>query len=201
MTKRKQQSLNIDVKGLSTNQILNMDVNEINSMNYRTIRALASRLVSSMNKRIRQLRRTTPDSLALHSLPENYQFSTKGLNRNEIRSLVGQMQQFGQMKTSTVKGWKDYRKNIEAKLGGKLSDLPDESNFWEMFRNLKDSNHAIFQKMSSDEILKVTYDEYIENPEDPMSSIQERLDDLYEIYEGNFMEDDIWGDDEDEDSF
>ena len=201
MAKRKQQTLNIDVKGLSTNQILNMDVNEINSMNYRTIRALASRLVSSMNKRIRQLRKSAPYSLALNSLPQNYQFSTKGLKRNEIRSLIGDMQQFGQMKTSTVKGWKDYRKNIEAKLGGKLSDLPNESNFWEMFRNLKDSNHAIFQKMSSDEILKVTYDEYIENPEDPMSSIQERLDDLYEIYEGNFTEDDIWGDDEDEDSF
>ena len=201
MAKRKQQTLNIDVKGLSTNQILNMDVNEINSMNYRTIRALASRLVSSMNKRIRQLRKSAPYSLALNSLPQNYQFSTKGLKRNEIRSLIGDMQQFGQMKTSTVKGWKDYRKNIEAKLGGKLSDLKDESEFWRIYRTVKDSNHAIFQKLSSSEILKITYDEYKLDSEDPMTSIQKYLDDLYEISEGNFTEDDIWGDDEDEDSF
>ena len=193
----KKQTLNIDVNGLSTDAILNMDVNYINKMNNRTIKALASRLVSSMNKRIRSLESKAPDSQALHSLPKGHRFSTKGLNRNEVRSLVGEMIQFGQMKTSTVKGWKGYRKSTEKILGGKLSDLKDESQFWEVFRRIKESNHAIFQKVSSEEILKMTYDEAIENGADLYERVQQNLDDLYNVIEGDFTEDDVWGEDED----
>lgn len=201
MTKRKQQSLDINVKGLSTQQILNMDVNDINRMNTRTIRALGSRLVSSMNKRIRALNKKAPMSQALSGIQN--EFSIRGLDRNEIRSKIGEMIQFGKMKTSTVKGWNQYRKNIESKLGGKLSDLKNESTFWETYRNLKDSNHAIFQKLSSDEILKLTYDEYVNNPEDAMERVQNSLDDIYNALMGeDMMEEDLFFEDEDdEDSF
>lgn len=202
MAKRKQQSLDIDVKGLSTEQILNMDVNEINSMNYRTIRALASRLVSSMNKRIRSLSKKAPNSLALNSLPEGYQFSTKGMNRNQIRSLIGKMQSFGKMKTSTVTGWKEYRTNIEKKLGGRLSDLSmGESEFWKLYREVKESNNALYQIFDSDKILKEVYDVVVDDPENPMSRIQETLDNLYDVEMGNFTEDDLWGDEDEEDYF
>ena len=197
MYKGTQQPLTINVTGLSTEEILNMDVNDINRMNNRTIKALASRLVSSMNKRIRSLEKNAPDSQALHSLPEGHRFSTKGLNRNEVRSLVGEMIQFGQMKTSTAKGWKSYRKSVESKLGGKLSDLKSEPKFWETYRRLQESNHAIFQKLSSDEILKMTYEEAIENDEDLFERMQTSLDDIYNALEGEGMEDDIWGDEED----
>lgn len=202
MTKRKQQSLDIDVKGLSTQQILNMDVNDINRMNMRTIRALGSRLVSSMNKRIRALNKKAPMSQALSGIQN--EFSIRGLDRNEIRSKIGEMIQFGKMKTSTVKGWNQYRKSIESKLGGKLSDLENESTFWETYRNLKDSNHAIFQKLSSDEVLKLTYDEYVNNPEDAMERVQNSLDDIYNALMGeDMMEEDLFfeDDEDDEDSF
>lgn len=202
MTKRKQQSLDINVKGLSTQQILNMDVNDINRMNTRTIRALGSRLVSSMNKRIRALNKKAPMSQALSGIQN--EFSIRGLDRNEIRSKIGEMIQFGKMKTSTVKGWNQYRKNIESKLGGKLSDLENESTFWETYRNLKDSNHAIFQKLSSDEVLKLTYDEYVNNPEDAMERVQNSLDDIYNALMGeDMMEEDLFfeDDEDDEDSF
>ena len=201
MTKRKQQSLDINVKGLSTQQILNMDVNDINRMNTRTIRALGSRLVSSMNKRIRALNKKAPMSQALSGIQN--EFSIRGLDRNEIRSKIGEMIQFGKMKTSTVKGWNQYRKNIESKLGGKLSDLENKSTSWETYRNLKDSNHAIFQKLSSDEVLKLTYDEYVNNPEDAMERVQNSLDDIYNALMGeDMMEEDLFFEDEDdEDSF
>lgn len=201
MAKRKQQTLDINVKGLSTQQILNMDVNDINRMNMRTIRALGSRLVSSMNKRIRALNKKAPMSQALSGIQN--EFSIRGLNRNEIRSKIGEMIQFGKMKTSTVKGWNQYRKSIESKLGGKLSDLENESTFWETYRNLKDSNHAIFQKLSSDEVLKLTYDEYVNNPEDAMERVQNTLDDIYNALMGeDMMEEDLFFEDkDDEDSF
>lgn len=187
----KKQSLDIDVKGLSTDDILNMDINDINRMNMRTIRALGSRLVSSMNKRIRSLEKKAPDSQALNSLPQGHQFSIKGKNRNQIRSAIGQMMQFGQMKTSTVKGWKSYRKNIESKLGGNLSDLRDEGEFWDVYRKLQESNHAVFQKISSDEILKLTYDEMKNNPEFDIEDLQDELDAIYESFEGEMEGEDI----------
>ena len=200
---KKKQSLDIDVSGLSTEDILNMDVNDINRMNNRTAKALASRLVSSMNKRIRSLRKKAKDSQALNTLPEGFQFSTKGLNRNEVRSLIGEMIQFGKMKTSTVKGWKAYRKDVESKLGKgrSLSELKDEGAFWDVFRKLQESNHAIFQKISSDEILKMTFEEAVDNPEDLLDRMQNSLDDIYNALEGNGMEDDIWGDSDEEDYF
>ena len=200
---KKKQSLDIDVKGLSTEQILRMDVNAINKMNNRTIKALASRLVSSMNKRIRSLSKKAPNSQALNSLPKGFQFSTKGLGRNDVRSLVGDMIQFGNMKTSTVSGWKEYRKDVESKLGSgrSFSELRDEGAFWDVFRRLQESNHAIFQKISSDEILKMTFEEAVDNPEDLLERMQNSLDDIYNALEGKGMEDDIWGDSDDEDYF
>lgn len=207
MAKRKQQSLDIDVKGLTTEEILNMDVNDINKMNYRTIRALGSRLVSSMNKRIRSLSKKAPYSQALNSLPVNFQFSIKGKGRNEIRSIIGDMIRFGQMRSSTISGYKAYRRNIEQKLGGSLSNLRDESEFWKVYRELQESNHAIFQKLSSDEILKLTYDEMIENPTDGLGRIQQTLDDIYESFEGGLEGEDLLDeifdeyDEDDEDYF
>ena len=195
MTKGIQKPLTINVTGLTTEQILNMDINDINRMNSRTLNALASRLVSSMNKRIRNLREKAPYSPALESLPKGYLFSVKGLNRNEVRSLVGQMMQFGQMSTSTVSGYKKTRKKIEKKLGGKLSNLKDEPKFWDVYRRLQESNHAIFQKLSSEAILKMLYDEAIDKPdEDLFDRMNENLDDIYNALEGNVAEDDIWGD-------
>lgn len=199
MTKGIKQPLNINVTGLTTEDILRMDINDINRMNTRTLKAVASRLVSSMNKRIRTLREKSPDSLALGSLPKDHLFSTKGLNRNEVRHLVGQMMQFGQMKTSTVSGWKSYRKNIEKKIGGKLSNLEDEPKFWETYRMLEESNHAIFQKLSSEEILKLMYDEAIQDSDNLFERMNTNLEDIYNALEGNVSEDDIWGDFDDED--
>lgn len=198
MAKRKQ-SLNIDVKGLSTKQIINMDVNEINRMNYRTIRALASRLVSSTNKRIRSLREKAPMSQAYNSIKN--EFSIKGLNRNEIRAKIGEMTDFLKLKTSTVKGWKEFRKGIETKIGGKLSELEDESKFWEVYRKIKESNHAIYQHLSSDEILKMTYEEALitGTNDDLFQTMDENLNTLYENLSGiGTAEDILWEDSEDD---
>ena len=47
----------------------------------------------------------------------------------------------------------------------------------------------------------MTFEEAVDNPEDLLERMQNSLDDIYNALEGEGMEDDIWGDSDDEDYF
>ncbi len=155
------------VKGLSTKDILNMDVYKLKTA---SLKQVTNRLVSSANKRLRRLYEKAPNSPALRyhidDAGELIQFSSKGLNhRNQYEILMKSLRNFLQSKTSTITGFKKSRNEVVQRLG-EFEDTEQESTFWRMYDKWKrthanEFNRANFQ--DTNELAQMFYDEFVVN--------------------------------------
>lgn len=127
----KKKNGNYDVTGLSINEIMNIDLDTFNNMGERELKQITSRLVSASNKRIRTFEKKGITSPAVRSLGTNNRFSVKlsddvtPQNRvNKLRQEYARARSFLSMKTSTMKGYnsylKDIKEDIESQIGRPL---------------------------------------------------------------------------------
>lgn len=137
--KRRSTSI-IDVTGMSINDIMDIDIETFNVLGERELRAITSRLVSASNKRVRALQQRDINSPALRSLGTDTAFSTQlpqDINPkqrvNKLRSEFARARNFLQMKTSTIKGYKRYAKQLrtglEEEMGRNLTDAEINTAF------------------------------------------------------------------------
>lgn len=118
------------VKGISTSEILKMDVYKLNTKGLRT---MLNRIISSANKRIRRLEAKAPNSPALASYKrENKPFTSKGLSHNELETMFKRVKNFLQAETSTMKGYKAHREDIVERIGT-FKNEKQEKKFWEIY--------------------------------------------------------------------
>ena len=105
----------MNVKGLSIQQIMNIDLNTFNSLKESDLRHITSRLVSAGNKRIRRLEKLDINSPAYQSLGNNKKFSTKldtsvssQQRVNRLRPEFSRIRSFLTSKTSTARGYQQW---------------------------------------------------------------------------------------------
>lgn len=95
----------------------------------RKLREEARRLVSMANKRLRRLEeQNLIDSPAYKQWVEDgaQKFSVKGKSMEEVKQEIGRMNDFLHKQTSTVKGAKEYFKNVAKEVGiKKFADFTD----------------------------------------------------------------------------
>lgn len=95
----------------------------------RKLRAEARRLVSMANKRLKRLEeQDLIESPAYKKWVEDgaQKFSVKGKNMEEVKQEVARMNDFLKKQTSTVRGAKQYFKNVASEVGiKKLDDFTD----------------------------------------------------------------------------
>jgi hypothetical protein len=95
----------------------------------RKLRAEARRLVSMANKRLRRLeQQNLLNSPAYKKWVEDggQKFSVKGKSMEEVKQEVARMNDFLKMQTSTVRGAKQYFKNVAKEVGiKKVDDFTD----------------------------------------------------------------------------
>lgn len=151
----------IKVKGLSTKEILKMDVYKFNAP---TLRQVLNRLISSANKRIRRLKQKAPNSPAIRNREDNFKFSLKGVaknDRNQMESIYKDVKNFLQAKTSTIKGFKEYRADVERTIGT-FDSIEQENDFWKTFNNWVDTHPNLSARFNdSFQIRDMMYDEFI----------------------------------------
>ena len=198
----------IDVSGLSIKDIMDIDLQLFNVLSERDLRAITSRLVSASNKRIRSLKERGISSPALRGLGTQDVFSTKlpedidpRQRVNKLRQEFARARNFLQMKTSTIKGYHNYEKQIreglESEIGRKLSDDEIAAAFRVLHKlqnsgkvaglHSAGSQHAkeqIFQMLAEDpnafddDLMKDTTEEYTEfydkNPESQFTIISDK---------------------------
>ena len=149
----------IEVTGLTVEDILNLDVN---SLGEKDLRAVATRLVSASNKRIRRLAKASggkfsPAYARIEKMGR--MFSVKGKDISGLRAEMAQMRSFMKLKTSTVKGWKKVRKYISQRFGGRISDT-QMNTFWTVYRKLEESMGGVIGSVfDSNKIQLMLYDE------------------------------------------
>lgn len=174
----------INVTGLSVKDILNMDPNQLNKLNRSDLSAIASRLVSASNKRIRRLEKTpygeyAPSMRIVRQRGEK--FSVKGKDVNQLRNEIKQMRKFLNMKTSTVSGWKKVQKNMGERLGGEMT-IEQTNKFWEVYHKLESQEGGLMSIIGdSDRIQKLLHQEVSSGDSDDI--FQRMMDNLDAIYE------------------
>lgn len=154
----------MNIKGLKIQDIMSMSWDDLNKLSGKELRQITGRLVSASNKRIRRLEQTSrgKSSFAYQSVKERgRKFSTRGLNTNQVRNEFANARRFLNMKTSTVKGWKDYREIMLERIT-KTLDIDElgwsektESKFWKVYRRFEETHGGQYKKGDSDRIQQV----------------------------------------------
>lgn len=191
----------MNLKGLTIQDIMNLSWEQINTMGDVELKQITSRLVSASNKRIRRLEKTTrgKSSFAYQTVEDRGRmFSVRGKTTNQVRQEFKLAKNFLNMKTSTVSGWKKYRKQTEDRMvgatGGESLKWKDATwkKFWKVYRRFEEVHGGTYKKGDSDRIQQMLTE--IMNSNDKRKSadsFQRMLDDEYE----SMIELD-WSDDE-----
>ena len=189
----------MNVKGLKISDILNMSWDDLNSLSGKDLKAVTSRLVSASNKRIKRLQNSPrgTSSFAYQTVEERgRKFSVRGLTTNEVRQEFSNARRFLNMQTSTVKGWKEYRENMNQRLTETL-DVEElewsestESKFWKVYRRFEETHGGKFKKGDSDRIQQMLT-EMFESSDKRRSAdyFTKRVDELWKEYYEEEQED------------
>ena len=185
----------MNVKGLKLDSILNMNWDDINKLSRTELAQLTSRVVSVANKRIVRLEKTKlgKQSFAYQTYKEQgRKFSVRGKNTNQIKNELSNAMRFVRMKTSTVKGWTEYREQMEKR----LSDATDGesinwsnrtwSKYWKVYRRFEESHGGKFKKGDSDRFQQFIYEMFSSGDKRRSADyFQQRVNDAYEngLYE------------------
>ena len=189
----------MNIKGLKISDIMNISWEKLNSLNLEDMRQLTGRLVSASNKRIRRLSaaKRGASSFAYQYIEERGKtFSTRGKDINQLRTEFKTAKQFLSMKTSTIKGWNKYRKEMEQRTGYITDDESKEwsdstwKKYWKVYRRFSETHGGTYKKGDSDRIQQILME--IMNSNDKRKSadsFQKMIEEEYtEMYENNFSD-------------
>lgn len=190
----------MNVKGLKISDIVSMDWEQLNKLSSSDLKSLTNRLVSASNKRIRRLEKTErgKSSFAYQSVEERgRKFSTRGKNVNQLKQEFKLAKQFLGYKTSTVKGWKEYRTKVEQRTGyateGESVNWSERtwSKYWKVYRRFEETHGGTYKKGDSDRIQQMLT-EIMKSSDKRKSadSFQKMIEDEYQdMYESEEYDD------------
>ena len=190
----------MNIKGLKISDIMDLSWERLNNLTLKEMRQLTGRLVSASNKRIRRLSKTArgTSSFAYQYVEERGKnFSTRGKDINQLRTEFKTAKQFLSMKTSTIKGWKKYRKEMEQRTGYATSGESVEwsestwKKYWKVYRRFSETHGGTYKKGDSDRIQQMLTE--IMNSNDKRKSadsFQKMIEDEYtDMYESDMDKD------------
>lgn len=191
----------IKVGGLSIKDIMNIPKGEISTYSLTDIKNLTSRLVSAGNKRARRfIAKYGANSIKLKSYTSKGKFSVKGITtKKEALAEFGRVSEFLSRKTSSIKGMKEFQKQLEESSSyyfynesdNELIQLVDEESsveegkVWQTLDDIIDSNRDLFSKSGVYEAHNVVKD-YMEDKgkTDTEEFSEEERKELKEIIDG-----------------
>lgn len=190
----------MNLKGLTIEQIKQLTWEELNSLSRKELAQVTSRLVSASNKRIKRLEKTKrgTSSFAYQTVEQRgRKFSVRGKNVNQLKSEFKNARNFLNMKTSTVKGWNKYRKEMETRTGqitsGESYEWSDRTwkKYWKVYRRFEESHGGTFKKGDSDRIQQMLTEVMNSNDKRRSAdSFQQLIEDEYEeMYESDDYDD------------
>lgn len=148
---KKEEQPELVIEGLSIENILDLDMEDVAKLSKKNLSRLAGRIQSAANKRIKRLREKGVAEYSpaiIRSLGNRVKFSIKGKTRNEILKEFKAIRRFLQAKTSSLSGFKAYKKRMESKIGTEL-DNEKMKKMWEIFRKYREGNIGLFHRVNA----------------------------------------------------
>lgn len=175
------------VKGISTQELINMSVDALNKMDEQTLRAAVSRMADAANKRVARIDKSGVSSQAVAALHRSGQekFSTKGKDLNSLRAEYARIKGFMTSATGSVKNAKKVEKNVTSELSKRGIDINRQQykNFWSAYEKLKERDPAISNKQLKYSVLQniaAEMDEGNRSIDEIVNDISNRIEDIYE---------------------
>lgn len=200
----------MNVKGLSIQDIINLEWNDVSKLTRKELSVVTSRLVSATNKRLRRLEASSlgesPAYKSLLTRTGESRLSVKGKKQGQLQRVFSEAKHFLTLKTSTIGGYKKVIKNIKSSISSRLDrDISsiDVSKLYSTLhkgqemglidmRGSKGSENAVNYIT---EILErnpnKTIDEIIDNIEDWYQNMYEEEFDYDEDYDDFYIDDDF----------
>ena len=184
--------------------LLNIDINDLNRMTKKQLSDVVRQLSKTANQRIYRLEHTETGTLSpayYHVEKRGENFGVKGKTLNQLRNEYTDVKKFLKMKTSTVGGWNNVRKETYKRIGANFEGI-DEKRFWNLYRKLEQLDYAAVQSVGSATTQRMLRQELEQNSgddDDILSAMEKRITGEYEkIMESYNYEDDeffdIWED-------
>ncbi len=155
-TKKVKNKQSFDVSGWSIEDIAKIDISDMALMSTSNIKKITSRLVSAYNKRLVRL-----ENSELGRMSPTYQhakktkivvdgkvketfvrYSVKDIDAKSTINLFDTLKNKLNLKTSTITGFKNYRKDFYRRLGVKFKDLDTEKKFWDIYHRYDETKDA-----------------------------------------------------------
>ena len=181
----------MDLTGKLIKSILNESMENVVSLKDKDLRQLASRLVSASNKRLKYLRNDKTKWGKLSPVYQKKNFSIKGKNRNQVLKEFKKMKNFLNAKTSTVRGFKQFREEVYGKIG--FIPKNKAKKFWRIYRKFAEANrgglYAINNEQKSGSLRMQKYLRFlyltkkITNEDELLKTMENQLNRIYEEME------------------
>ena len=192
----------MNVDGLSIQDILNMDYADVAKLSRKELSKITSRLVSASNKRLRRLEKSdyigeSPAYRSVRIRTGDVRFSVKGKSQGQLQNVFTEAKHFLNLKTSTLKGYKNVIKNIkdtiQTKVGKSISEI-DVSKLYDALHKAQESGLVDKRGSKGSEIAVGYIIDMLEN--NPDKTVDEIVDEINE-YSSNMYEE-LFDYDEDE---
>ena len=184
---------------MTTEEIINLDIEDIQKLNTKQLQRLTTQIVSTANKRVKALQSAgLGDSLILTQMKDfSGRFSSKieGKNKlNRLRNTFSNVRNFLLAETSTVRGYKKYNRETAERIAGNKnmrdpeardfvkryeSDIELRRDFWRIYNRLKETYPDKFSgKGASERIQKLIRSQIQSMPFSSTDEIYESMEDI-----------------------
>lgn len=176
-----------NVKGLSVQDILNLDYDTFMNLSRSEMAVVTSRLASAANKRLRNFEKKglTESPAYQKAMKSGGNFSVKGKDLNALRAEYKRVRQFTESKVSTVKEWRKTKKEIVENLQKKGVNITNESfeDFFNAFHKLAEMSPDVNLSRIKYDVFKDISDKMKSNTKSPDEVATELVDKVSALYE------------------
>lgn len=169
---------------MTTQELLNLSGVEISKLKKPELRKIVQILASASNKRLKRLHQKGISTPASRYVDKNGKFSTKGKNINQLRAEYIRAKNFLQSKTSTITGYKRFKKEVQKNLTEKGINISSDNleQMFKIYEKLKDINPSVAEKNFKYITLKEISEELKDGQteDDILSRINDNLSQIYE---------------------
>ena len=177
--------MKVNVDGMSISDILDLSQADISRLSRSELAKVTSRLASAANKRIKRAVGTEYEK-TVKDRAGGSNFSVKGKNQGQLQGEFARVRQFLTSKTSSVKGAKKVFESAMKRIGA--PDAETASKLWEVYNRVKEMYPDLVTRLGSDRIQQMIRQENIQDPEELILSLQERIENEYEGLEEEYQE-------------
>ena len=169
---------------MTTSELLKLSSVEISKLKKPQLRKIVQTLANTANKRLKRLQQKRISTPASRYANKSGKFSTKGKNINQLRAEYIRAKNFLQSKTSTIRGYKRFKKDVQKNLAEKGINISSDNlePIFNIYEKMKDINPSVAEKnlkyITLQEINEELKDRQTE--EEILNRINDNLSQMYE---------------------